>query len=77
MTITDSLSYASDSLSWDVSLEYIAKLLVARLYQTYCRWFGPRSGQTKCHFVGPYLGSNCLQLIGYQCFYLRHKFGLS
>ena len=31
MTIIDSLFYASDSLSWDVSLEYIAKLVVAWL----------------------------------------------
>ena len=32
MTILDCLFYAFDSLSWDVSLEDIAKLVVAWLY---------------------------------------------
>ena len=32
MTIIDCLFYAFDSLSYDVSLEYIAKLVVAWLY---------------------------------------------
>ena len=32
MTIIDRLGYASDSLSWDVSFEYIAKMVVAWLY---------------------------------------------
>ena len=32
MTIIDSLFYASDSLSGDVSLEFVAKLIVAWMY---------------------------------------------
>ena len=36
MTIIDFLFFASDCLSWDVSWEYIAKLLVAWLYILTC-----------------------------------------
>ena len=36
VTIIYCLCYASDSLSWDVSLEYIAKLIVAWLYIDCC-----------------------------------------
>ena len=38
MKIIDCLFYASDSLSWDVSWEYIAKLLVAWLYMKFRCW---------------------------------------
>ena len=39
MTILDCRFYASDSLIWDVSLEYIAKLVVAWLYTEYAVFF--------------------------------------
>ena len=35
MAVIDCLFYASGSLSWDVSWEYIAKLLVERLYSSF------------------------------------------
>ena len=43
MTIIDCLFYASDSLSWDVSWEYIAKFLVVWLYCIVEQW---RLGQS-------------------------------
>ena len=39
MTIIDYLFYAADSLSYDVSWEYIAKLLVAWFYYTESPYF--------------------------------------
>ena len=62
MTIIDRLFYASDSFSWDVSWEYIAKLLkVAWLY------FSWDSGQ----FINPYNAKSCGVYIIYMFIVLK------
>ena len=87
MKIIDCLFYASDSLSWDVSWEYIAKLLAAWLYisnsnavqvrfpMTFMSDVGKKSeNQTNGELISVNFLETCKQFINRSFCKIRHWF---